>query len=160
MMGSVLLGFEARQAKTDAVLLACILAAQLCLALAYTARVREAQIDRKTAYCFWLMLGFGILIKGPIILLITGVTVLGLILADRRVDWVLALKPVSGFGLTCLIVAPWFIAIGIVTKGAFFQEAVGQDLAGKILSGQESHGAPPGYYVLTLWLAFRSVFES
>ena len=154
LMGSVLLGFEARQAKTDAVLLACILAAQLCLAMAYTARSREALIGRKTAYCFWFVLGIGILIKGPIILLITGVTIVGLIAVDRRVDWFTALKPLSGVGLTCLIVAPWFIAIGIATGGAFFQEAVGQDLAGKILSGQESHGAPPGYYLLSLWLAF------
>jgi 4-amino-4-deoxy-L-arabinose transferase-like glycosyltransferase len=154
MMGSVLLGFEARQAKTDAVLLACILAAQLCVALAYTARYREAEIGSKTAYGFWLMLGFGLLIKGPIILLITGVTIVGLIAAERRVDWFLTLRPLRGMGLTCLIVAPWFIAIAIVTKGAFFQEAIGQDLAGKILSGQESHGAPPGYYLLTLWLSF------
>ncbi|HBM12342.1 MAG TPA: glycosyl transferase [Rhodospirillaceae bacterium] len=154
LMGSVLLGFEARQAKTDAVLLACILGAQLCLAMAYTARSQDAPIGRKTAYCFWLLLGIGILIKGPIILLITGVTIVGLIAVERRVDWVFALKPLSGMGLTCLIIAPWFIAIGIATGGAFFQEAVGQDLAGKILSGQESHGAPPGYYLLTVWLTF------
>ncbi len=31
---------------------------------------------------------------------------------------------------------------------------VGQDLLGKVASGQESHGAPPGYYFLLFWLTF------
>ena len=36
----------------------------------------------------------------------------------------------------------------------FFASAVGQDLLGKVASGQESHGAPPGYYFLLFWLTF------
>ena len=36
----------------------------------------------------------------------------------------------------------------------FFQELVGQDLLSKLFQGQESHGAPPGYYFLLFWVTF------
>ncbi len=36
----------------------------------------------------------------------------------------------------------------------FFAESVGQDLFSKLFQGQESHGAPPGYYLLLFWVTF------
>src|SRR5205085_6265145 len=47
------------------------------------------------------------------------------------------------------------IAIGISSEGAFFKTAIGHSLLGKVATGQQSHGAPPGYYLalfpLTFW---------
>jgi 4-amino-4-deoxy-L-arabinose transferase-like glycosyltransferase len=37
---------------------------------------------------------------------------------------------------------------------SFLQESVGQDLVAKIFKGQETHGAPPGYYLVLFWLTF------
>src|SRR5262249_59178764 len=37
---------------------------------------------------------------------------------------------------------------------AFFAESVGGDLLGKVFAGQESHGAPPGYYFILFWVTF------
>ena len=48
------------------------------------------------------------------------------------------------------MVAPWFVAITLKSGGAFFAEAVGQDMLGKVGSGQEAHGAPPGTYLARL----------
>ncbi len=57
--------------------------------------------------------------------------------------------------MTLLIVVPWGIAIALESHGAFYEQALGHDFAAKLASGQESHGAPPGYYLvlltLTLW---------
>jgi 4-amino-4-deoxy-L-arabinose transferase-like glycosyltransferase len=53
-----------------------------------------------------------------------------------------------------LIVAPWLIAIARQSHGAFFQQSLGNDFAAKLAGGQESHGAPPGYYLVTATLAF------
>jgi 4-amino-4-deoxy-L-arabinose transferase-like glycosyltransferase len=64
------------------------------------------------------------------------------------------LKPALGVPVAILVVLPWLIAIGIQSDGAFFQASVGHDLLGKVLSGQESHGAPPGYYAVAVWLTF------
>jgi len=51
-------------------------------------------------------------------------------------------------------VLPWLIAIAIQTHGDFFRQSLGDDFAAKVAGGQESHGAPPGYYLLLSSLSF------
>ena len=53
-----------------------------------------------------------------------------------------------GLLLMLLVAAPWLIAITVKSGGAFWAEAVGKDLLGKVGEGQESHGGWPGYYAL------------
>jgi 4-amino-4-deoxy-L-arabinose transferase-like glycosyltransferase len=52
------------------------------------------------------------------------------------------------------IVLPWCIAIWVVSHGSFFSNAVGTNFAGKIMSGQQAHGLPPGYHLLMFAIAF------
>ena len=52
------------------------------------------------------------------------------------------------------IAAPWFVAIGVKTHGAFFDKAVRQNLLGKVGRGEQHHGQPPGYYALLFNLTF------
>jgi 4-amino-4-deoxy-L-arabinose transferase-like glycosyltransferase len=105
----------------------------------------------------WAAFAIGILIKGPLIAAVLGLTALSVSLWDRDWRWISQLRPLSGLALTLVLVLPWFIAIGIASHGAFFSQALGHDFAGKLVGGQESHGAPPGYYLiattLTLWPA-------
>jgi 4-amino-4-deoxy-L-arabinose transferase-like glycosyltransferase len=54
-----------------------------------------------------------------------------------------------GLILLLLLVVPWLAAITWKSGGAFWSEAVGRDLLGKVAEGQESHGFPPGYYSIT-----------
>lgn len=153
LAGSLLLGVEARLAKTDAVLLACILAAQLALARVWTER-RGPMPPLSELLLFWLAIGAGILVKGPIILLACGGTALLLSLWQRSGRWLLRLRPGLGLPLVGVVVLPWLVAIAFESDGAFFSASVGQDLLGKVLTGQESHGAPPGYYAVAAWLTF------
>ncbi|WP_236646506.1 hypothetical protein [Aristophania vespae] len=62
--------------------------------------------------------------------------------------------PCLGWIITLIIVAPWCIGIALKSHGAFFKNAVGHNLLGKITHGQESHGFPPGYYAVIFILAF------
>src|SRR5712691_3041946 len=64
------------------------------------------------------------------------------------------LKPAAGVLWLLLLVLPWFAAIVAKSGGNFFTESLGQDLFAKLGSGQESHGAPPGTYLLLFWLTF------
>jgi 4-amino-4-deoxy-L-arabinose transferase-like glycosyltransferase len=96
----------------------------------------------------WAAAAAGILVKFPVVPGVGIATLLGLVAWDRKWDWLAALKPVRGLILTFLLVSPWLIAIAIQSQGAFFQQSLGNDFAAKIAGGQESHGAPPGYYVL------------
>lgn len=151
---SLLLGIEARLAKTDATLLAFTCLAQLCLARAYLGRADEARAGRVNAALFWLALGGGILIKGPIILMVSGLTAATLALVERKARWLGRLRPWPYLLLTLIIVLPWGLAIMVGTKGAFLQEAVGHDLIGKITGSQEHHGLFPGFFLLSFWATF------
>jgi 4-amino-4-deoxy-L-arabinose transferase-like glycosyltransferase len=150
MASSILLGMEARLAKTDAVLLAATLGAMGILARAYLKRA----LSTATAMMFWVALAIGMLIKGPLILLVVVSTTLALWAWDRSLAWFKALRPKLGIWLFLALILPWFIAIAIVSGGEFFAIALGQSMLGKVAAGQQGHGFPPGYYLLLFWLTF------
>ena len=143
------LGFEARLAKTDAMLLATTLVSQAALARLYIHGRESKPVGNIWWWAFWLAIGAGILIKGPITPLVAGLTLAGIAVFDKNRGWMRSLKPVSGMALLAVLVLPWFIAISMKSGGAFWAESVGKDMLGKVGAGAESHGAPPGYYVLT-----------
>jgi 4-amino-4-deoxy-L-arabinose transferase-like glycosyltransferase len=70
----------------------------------------------------------------------------------------------TGLLVTLFVVLPWVIAIGVQSHGAFFRQSLGHDFGDKLVGGQESHGAPPGYYLalatLTLWPAILFVLPA
>jgi hypothetical protein len=70
---------------------------------------------------------------------------------DRGAKWFGAARPLPGLVWSLLLVVPWFVLIMIATKGAFLADSVGNDMLGKVGSGQESHGAPPGTYFVAFW---------
>lgn len=145
---SLILVSEAHQAKTDAVLLACVAAVQGVLARLY---LFGRGIGRKPPLpeimLFWLAMGFGILVKGPIVPMIGLLTAATLCVADRKLLWLQPIRPISGVLLAAAVVAPWAAAVSHVTEGQFIGQAVKQDLLPKLLGAQENHGAPPGYFL-------------
>jgi len=153
---SVLLVLEAHMATTDAVLLVTILAAQGALSRFYV-REPDAPVERGAFLTFWIAQAIGILVKGPMTPLISLLTIGTLVAADRSRSWLKGLQPLKGLLIIAIIASPWAIAIGLATHGAFYHDAIGGDLLSKVASGQESHGFPPGYYLLllpiTLWPA-------
>ncbi len=154
LAASLLLGIEARLAKTDAVLLATVCAAQLALTRAYRARHSAALPDHATPALFWTALGLGILVKGPIIVMVSGLTAAALALWDRRARWLGRLRAWPYALLTILVAAPWGVAILLQSKGAFLAESLGHDLMGKVAGAQEAHGAPPGFFAVSFWATF------
>jgi 4-amino-4-deoxy-L-arabinose transferase-like glycosyltransferase len=154
---SLLLVMEAHLATTDAVLLATIMAAQGALSRFYI-RDNENESQKIGAFLtFWTAQAIGILVKGPVTPMISLLTIGCLTAADRDAKWLKTMKPLPGLAITAILVSPWVIAIALATKGAFFQQALVQDMLSKVASGQESHGFPPGFYLLlmplTLWPA-------
>lgn len=150
---TMLLGFEARIAKTDAMLTATVLAAEFALARAYADPARARSLPRNAL--FWTAMGLGILIKGPITPLVVGLTLGTVSAKERSLALWRSLSPLKGIVWMLVLVLPWLVAIGWISGGAFFSQAVGHDMLGKVASGQESHGAPPGMHLLvslgTFW---------
>jgi 4-amino-4-deoxy-L-arabinose transferase-like glycosyltransferase len=156
MATSPLLGVEARLAKTDAALLFTIVLAMGALARVYLSQRQSAAARAGWGLfaVFWTALAGGILIKGPLILMVAGLAAATLSIADRSARWLLALRPLLGAIWVALIASPWFIAIALRSGGAFFANSVGSDMMAKVAGGQESHGAPPGFYFVLFFATF------
>ncbi len=160
MSGCILLGVEARLAKTDGVLLATVMAVMGGLARAWFYKVSPkttAPVSRATIILFWVAMGLSILIKGPITLMVAMLAAGVLSWREGSIRWLGVLKPRMGLLIVAAIVLPWLIMIIVKTGGAFFNEAVGKDMLGKVAGGQERHGAPPGSYFAVFWATFWPV---
>jgi 4-amino-4-deoxy-L-arabinose transferase-like glycosyltransferase len=165
LIAAAIIGFtvsltaETKISKTDAVLLATVLGSQALLMRSYL--FARKQLDQPPSFWAamvgWGAFGLGILIKGPIIVAVIGVTVVAISLWDRDWRWLRTIRAGPGIALMLAIVLPWGIAIEFASRGEFYQQALGHDFAAKILGAQETHGAPPGYYLalasITLWPA-------
>jgi 4-amino-4-deoxy-L-arabinose transferase-like glycosyltransferase len=156
MGSSVLLGVEARLAKTDAMLLLTVVAAMGAMARVYLSWQRgeePAQPPWTWPAIFWTALAGGILLKGPLILMFVVLTVTTLAILDRSAAWLWRLRPVWGLMWLLVLVLPWFVAIFWRAGDTFFADSIGGDMLSK-LTAQESHGAPPGVYLLLFWITF------
>jgi 4-amino-4-deoxy-L-arabinose transferase-like glycosyltransferase len=146
---------EAHIAKTDAALLAAIVAAQGALGLAYVRGRAGKSVSAWIAAAFWIAEAAAILLKGPAGPALAIVTAAALSIADRDLRWLRRLRPVAGLVFLVALLSPWLIAIERATEDRFLTEALGQDLAMKLIGPQESHGAPPFAYlvlsVATFW---------
>jgi len=148
------LSVEAHIAKTDAVLLALAVAAQGALGVIYRGARTRQPVWWGWAFLFWTAQGMAILVKGPIVPVLSLLTALALSVADRDVAWLKRLQAGWGLPLLLAIAGPWFVAINIATQGGFMNEAVGHDLLGKLIGAQESHGGPPLTHLLVLLVGF------
>jgi 4-amino-4-deoxy-L-arabinose transferase-like glycosyltransferase len=156
MASSVLLNVEARLAKTDAMLLLTVVAVMGALARVYLSWQRGEDSPHppwSLPAIFWTALAGGILLKGPLILMFVALTIVTLAILDRSAAWLWRLRPVWGLLWLLVLVLPWFVAIFWRAGDAFFTDSIGGDMLSK-LSAQESHGMPPGLYLLLFWLTF------
>jgi 4-amino-4-deoxy-L-arabinose transferase-like glycosyltransferase len=166
LVAALLLGFcvlltaEASIATTDAVLLATVMTVQGVLFRIYRAGTEGGQVSTPLVMWGWAALAWGILVKGPVVVGVAATTVAALLIWDWRGKtgvawtWLKAIKPFWGLALAVLIVAPWLFAIWHQSEGAFFQQSLSDDFAAKLATGQESHGAPPGYNLVLSTIAF------
>ena len=113
--------------------------------------IKSKNSSKKLKYLFWLSLGLGAIIKGPIIFIFTLLPLLIFAIVCKRsffkIFW-------SNLGILffLIIVLPWFIVITIKSGNNFWYESVYNDLLKKVGSGQESHGFPPGYYSALIFI--------
>ncbi|KDE19874.1 glycosyl transferase [Acetobacter aceti 1023] len=153
-MASVLVAAESRMATIDSCLLFIVLLAQLALTGALQDRMRGVSTPVKRAVLYWGAIGCGLMLKGPVILIPSFATPLMLGVLERDFGLWRRMRPAWGWLLSAAILVPWCIAIGVVSHGEFFRNAVGTNFLGKVASGQQAHGLPPGYHLLVFLLAF------
>lgn len=147
MAATFLLSSEAGLAKTDALLCGLITLAMAALGQIYV-RLREAQgAPRVLKLAFWSATAGALLVGGLSVVVIVGLTLLALCVADRRWAWITRLGWGWGLPLVALIVGPWAIAVTIETDGGFWRGFLRENALVAALTGRESWGLP-GYYLL------------
>ncbi len=147
MAALLLLNIEARLAKTDAVLNAAILVCQAVLLRLYLVD-RGTHVPLSWSFAFWVAAGLGVLVKGPILVMIVGLTVIAASALARDIGWLKGLRPLVGLPIALLIALPWYVAIWFATDGAFYTKAIGYSITEKVASSMQAHGGPPGYYLV------------
>jgi 4-amino-4-deoxy-L-arabinose transferase-like glycosyltransferase len=147
---SLMFTIQARLARTDEVLLAVFIAALGAMGRIYLAEREVPGSARGWSLpaIFWTAMAGGVLLKGPFILLFMGLVAGTLVLADRSLRWLWGLRPFLGLLWLVVLLLPWVAAIVGRTGFAFFAGSIGHDMLGKVAEGQETHGAPPGYYLV------------
>ena len=115
---------EAHLAKTDAALLAAVVAGQGALGLVYIAARTGRPVGWPLALFFWLAEAVAILLKGPPGPMLALLTAGCLSIADRDIRWVKRLRPLAGVFIMAAIVAPWLIAVQNATAGHFISDSL------------------------------------
>src|SRR3984957_14695132 len=140
MASSVLLGVEARLAKTDAMLLLTVVAAMGALGRVYLSWQRGEDPEHPPwawPIIFWTAVAGGVLLKGPLILMFVVLTTATLVMSDRSATWLWRLRPVWGLVWVLVVVLPWFVAIFWRAGNEFFSDSIGGDMLSKLVA-QES----------------------
>ena len=154
MATCVILMVEARLAKTDAMLTACSRCSHGRSGPGLSEPRRRDPSATGITGSSGRGFALGILIKGPLVVMFAGLAAAVLSYKERSGRWLLTLKPLQGLAFTLAVVLPWFIAIAINTGGAFYAEAIGHDMLGKVGTAQTVHWAPPGFYLLSFFATF------
>ncbi len=142
---------EATMAKTDAALLAAVTGAMAALVEILARTADGKPVPRILPLGFWIAIGAGALLKGPVIFLVVLSAVVLCAWRLAFVDVIPSLRPLTGLAILAAMIVPWTVAVSIATEGRFIAEAVGRDMLGKVGAAQERHGGPPGYHLALLW---------
>lgn len=151
---SLMMVAESKLATTDSILF-------FFMALAWLALWQLKQADSaRWAFIFWVSFAMAVLTKGPVAPLFLAAAAgverfwTGPSPAWRRLRWR------WGVPLFVVLAAPWYVAIGIISKGQFYEVAMGRHVIHRMTTDMETHGGFPGFYVagtligLFPWSAF------
>ncbi len=127
-----------------------------------------------TLWCFWnhykhegwwllgsgVASGLGMLAKGPVALVLPLAVTLAFLLWCRQWRRLLDLRWLGASVVFLLVAAPWYIWVGMETKGEWLSGFFGRHNWDRALAPMENHGGPFYYYLLVLiaGLAPWSVF--
>lgn len=149
LLGTMLLfGVLAKAATPDGLFIAAVLGCLWVRVQAENTWQGSASGRWLLAYGFWS--GLAVLAKGPVgLLLPSGIIGLHLIW-QRQLYRLWTPYLIGGLTLFALITLPWFLAVGIATRFAFWRGFFGQHNIGRFLHPMEGHGG--GWWLQPLLL--------
>lgn len=91
----------------------------------------------------YISFGLGTLTKGPVAIVLPGLAILLFLVFTRTFTWryFLKLKPLWIAAVLLLVVAPWFVMVGLKTKGVWIQDFFLYHNIERYTGTMEGHGA-------------------
>lgn len=144
LISSVQVCVLAHAATPDAVLLAAVL---LTFTLFWQGYRRGGRL--------WLMTtgpacGLAVLAKGPVGLALPTAVIVYFLIARRELRRAFDRRALIGFLGFLVVAAPWYVMVGVETRGAFLRSFWRHENVGRFAAAMEGHGGPVYYYLITL----------
>jgi 4-amino-4-deoxy-L-arabinose transferase-like glycosyltransferase len=150
--------WEAHQARADMVLVTITTAAMGAVWMIWRRasggreRSRAGWSPWPTSWgwpiALWILIGLGILAKGPVTPMVAGLCALALSATTRRWRWLGATRPFIGLAIVVAMVAPWAWAVADRIGWDRYIEIILDETLGRSASPKEGHLGPPGYHAL------------
>ena len=103
----------------------------------------------------WFFVSIGILIKGPVTILIFCLTIISFSILEKNYSIFIKIKPLIGIIIISIIILPWVISIQSSTNGLFFEKSYYGRFCCKDNFWSRKSWWNPGYYIfispLILW---------
>lgn len=151
MLGScVMVQWDAHQARADQLLLfTCVLALGAWLGC-WSEHVRTGRVGLKRVALLGVVLGLGVLAKGPITPMLVTLGSVALAGASGRWRFLLALQPWTLALIALGMVLPWVLAVGNAVGYSYYFETIYEETIGRSGGAMEGHAGPPGYHLVLL----------
>lgn len=145
---------DAHMARSDEVLLLATTLAMCALWLCWKAHriAPDARggLPLAPTVALWFCIALGMLAKGPITPYVVGTT--AFVCAAARRDWrfLWRLRPFTGLAVLACLAVPWVMLAAREVGWDTLRQAFDDEVFKRAKEGAEGHGAPPGYYLVTL----------
>lgn len=151
--------WDAHQARADQLLLAVTTAAMWALWACWkstlaTAAGTKPSIPVRSVLTFWLLIGLGVMSKGPITPMVALLASVGVSAVTGRWRWLLSMRPWIGVPLALVCIVPWVFLVGREVGWEAYLSIIQDEVLGRSVSPSEGHWGPPGYHVVLLPLMF------
>lgn len=143
MATAPLVAWEARQARSDHVLVACT---TLAMGALWRIWRRADHASHRDAVLFWSAIAAGIMVKGPVTPMIAAFCAVAMSAHHRRWKWLGKTRPLLGVLLVVLVVGAW---VGLVARQVgldHYLSIIRDEVLGRSLEPKEGHWGPPGYH--------------
>lgn len=135
----------ARAATPDPLLMLCIgfaLSAFLCFYL-------EGMRNYRLLMAAYVALGFGVLAKGPVAILLPALVMLAFLLLMGQRENIRKFRPVIGLCVILAVALPWYITVGVLTDGEWLKGFLLHHNIDRFTGALQGHRGFPGFYILT-----------
>ena len=147
-----LIAFDGHMARSDELMVALTTAAMALLFIAWQhgKAPNAPPLSRWLTTGLWVLVGLGMLAKGPITPLVVLLSAVSLTIFTGRWHWLLRIRPFTGILIALCVFIPWVLLASQAVGFETLREIAYDEVVVRSSTGRESHGAPPGYHLVLL----------